>query len=474
MGFQHTAILVERQSIYLSQIDPITRQPFRTGEMVVICSMGNEPVKLSSIQENKLECPHCREVLSNTPAIGNPTWSILSGLANSNAYSKVDKLGDTTFPTPASIGSYVPWLAGIGVTAFLFMFFVVLIFGGNWLSSLFGQSSTPPNSDVTQAPPTSASYKSPTPTLANLSSSNNGSATLSDPDGWIVYAYGTDQIGGQGSNSGRDLYMINWRSGSKVQLTTGNMGNNFPSFAPDGRQVVFSGCRPNCDLYVLDSDSNSEIKLPTNNAKAMWPNWCPLVSKPWIVYESRTNSGTSIWMIDISNNNTIKLTDGPADGRPVWSPDCTQVLFGRASRDTTGDGKVTTNDMLDPYIYSLSSQSFVHVLDTPSADEFGFAWSPGINQIAFTQVSRDTDGNGKVNLNDQSELYIYDLKSGQKTNITNAVYSAFTPSFSSDGTLLIFTAYYGLRNRIVVYSLESSEFTEITPIDEIFHARWIP
>lgn len=474
MGFLHTAILVERQSVYLSQIDPITRQPFRAGEMVVICSKGNEPVKFTSIHENKLECPHCREILPSMPAIGKPVWSILNNHSDSSPDSKADKHTIITFPTPPTIDSCFPWLAGSGVTVILFVFCVALVFGGNWLLSHSNQPSEPSKPVATQALPTVPSYASSVPNPDNLSPTNDAPPIISDPDGWIVYAYGPEQIGGQSSNSGRDLYMINWKSGNKVQLTTGHMGNNFPSFAPDGHQVVFSGCRPDCDLYVFNIDSKSEAKLPTNNMKAMWPNWCPLASKPWIVYESRTTNNTSIWMIDLTNNSATKLTNGPADGRPVWSPDCTQVLFGRALQDTTGDGKVTTNDMLDPYIYNLSDQSFIQIFNTPNADEFGFAWSPDVNQIAFTQVGRDTDGNGKINLNDQSELYVYDLKTGQKTNITNSAYSAFTPSFSSDGSLLVFTAYYGARTRIVVYSLNNSAFTEITSIDDIFHARWIP
>jgi len=474
MSFLHTAIRVERQSVYLTQIDPITRQPFLTGEMAIICSKGNEPVKLSSLQGNKLECPHCREVLLSIPEMGKPVRSIFGGDSISDAKDKGNKPVPTIIPIPTGKDSQVPWLAGIGIAVLLFVLCVSLVFGGNWLLSLLRQPIQTSNPVASQEQSTAPSSTSAFPSPAVRSPTDNVPLTSPDPDGWIVYAYGSEQTGGPSSNSGRDLYMINWKTGNKVQLTTGHMGNNFPSFAPDGRQVVFSGCRPDCDLYVLDIDAKSESRLPTHNVKAMWPNWCPLAAKPWIVYEARTGNSTSIWMIDLTNNSTTEITNGPADGRPVWSPDCTQILFGRALRDTTGDSKITTNDMLDPYTYSLSNQSFTQILDTPKADEFGFAWSPNGNQIVFTQVSSDTDGNGKVNLNDQSELYVYDLNTSKTTNITNSAYSAFTPSFSPDGSLLIFTAYYGSRNRIVVYSLSTSRFTEITPIDDIFHARWIP
>lgn len=460
MGTKHTTVKIDYQSPYLQQIDPVTRSSFSIGENVVICLSNREPIKVSSLVEIGNECPYCSEFLERIPHIGET----LIGDKKNDEISSPKKGGIKVGELPqyrvrSSTKSY--WLIGLGVGVIAF-----LLFTSSFLVIKFLLS----NKTIPTPPISIIDTQNPTDIINSTSEAPEESpSTQKELDTWVAFSFGKDQI--NNPNFGRDLFIMNIFTEEVIQLTYGNNGNNFPSFSPDRKQVVFSSCRPDCSLYILNLETNIEAKVTTSSKKEMWPNWCQQTNKPWIVFEERNNNNTSILMIDLSTGKITPLTDGTADGRPIWSPDCNEVLFGRAKIDTNKDGLVTTNDMLDPYLYNIDNNSTYSLFETESSDEFGFAWDYTKPIIAFTQVSQDTDNNGVVNLNDQSDLFIYNLEDGQTSNITKSKYSAFTPSFSSDGDLLLFTAYYGNQNKIVAYSFSETRFIEITNADYYYHAK---
>jgi|GEM_PF-6685095 len=460
MGTKHTTVTIDYQSPYLEQIDPVTRGSFNVGESVVICLSNQEPIKASSLAEIENECPYCGEFLERIPHAGE---TLLGVTKNNGDYSikkvktKVEKLSQNH--PRSSIQPY--WAIGLGVGIMAFLLFTSIFFiSKSLLSTTDTQISLEPTIDIQSS--TSVVNSTSEITEENLSGQK-------ETDVWITYSFGKDQI--NNPNYGRDLFLMNIFTEEIIQLTSGNSGNNFPSFSPDRKQVVFSACRPDCSLYILNIDKNTESKVTTSGMKEMWPNWCQQTNKPWIVFESRSNNNTSLLMVDLSTGKTTQLTKGPADGRPVWSPDCNEILFGRATVDTNNDGVVTTNDMLDPYMHEINSNTTYNLFETKDSDEFGFAWDYTKSLIAFTQVSQDTDNNGIINLNDQSDLFIYNLENGQTSNITNSRYSAFTPSFSANSDILLFTAYYGGKNKIISYSFSEARFMEITGTDYYYHAR---
>lgn len=467
MGDSHKTYTVDNNSSYLGHTDPVTRTPFKTGDIIVVCSKTGAAIALRSVSASENRCPFCGK------PVGNETTGVLSPLLTPRDQKDSFKAKISSKRSPYPENRRERQFSGTWVG--LLAIFCLLVSVGTIVVVRSLQTVPSPESPNTSAEPNPTDpIREISTTEVPISIPTRISTSESDQDGWIVFAFGQDQVGGSGSNTGRDLYLLNRNTNKKRQLTSGNSGNNFPSFSPDGEKIVYTGCRPDCKLYVLEIDSGNEMQLPGITVKAMAPSWCS--AKPWVVFEARQNNNKqiSLEMIDLSDNKITTLTKGPADSRPVWSPDCSKILFGRATADTNRDGYISTNDRLDMYIYDLFDKSTNIVLETPEADEFGFTWSPNDSLIAFTRVSKDTDNNGQITLDDQSELFLYDLNTKQETNLTKGSYSAFSPSFSFDGSFIVFTSYEGYGSRIVVYSIFDATFVAETEVGNYYHASWKP
>jgi serine/threonine protein kinase len=288
---------------------------------------------------------------------------------------------------------------------------------------------------------------------------------------WVAYALGDKQIH-------RDLFMVNLNNGQTSQLTSTEAGNNGPTFSPDGRRLAYAGCRgADCQIYLLDTQTQYEEQLTRLGFNAMFPDWCKNPAYPWIIFEGREGAaGTNLWMVDASSGDTRRLTESGGDGRPSWSPDCSQVVFGRALADTDGNGKVTTSDRMDPYILDLATLSARPVLTTPEQDEFQFAWSPDGDWIAFCRISQDTTGDRLITLDDQSDLLIIRPDGSQERNLTQGKISVFSPSWSPDGAQIVFSEdLEDTAEQILwILTIATTDFTALTDQGDYFHPVWSP
>jgi len=277
---------------------------------------------------------------------------------------------------------------------------------------------------------------------------------------WIIYSFGEKQ-------NRRDLYLFNLITGRTEPFTVGRQGDIAPTFSPDGAQVAFIRCNPDCDLYLKELNGQAEKRLTDMAFKVMFPDWCKDPDKPWIIFEGRDDAkGTNIWMINVDTGEAEQLTFGKADFRPAWSPDCSRVLFGRANSQTFGD----------IYILNMETKQEKRLTSTPDWDEFNFAWSPNGDWIALCRTTRDTNGDGYRNLNDQADLILIKPDGSSEINLTQGRFSAFSPSWSPWSTDILFQAVEPSTQmgELWIYSLETKEFTQLTGKDYYYHARWSP
>ncbi|HEY9500637.1 MAG TPA: hypothetical protein VIR01_03270, partial [Pyrinomonadaceae bacterium] len=132
------------------------------------------------------------------------------------------------------------------------------------------------------------------------------------PDGKVVYA----------SNSGDkfDLYLLNPRDGTLKQLTANSGNNNLPVVSPDGRYVVFSSDRSGAFcLWRIDIDGSNPKQL--TNHTSWLPSFAP--DGRTIVYAAQVNKST-LSSIGIDGGEPRQLTSNAA-GLPVYSPDGTRI-----------------------------------------------------------------------------------------------------------------------------------------------------
>lgn len=156
------------------------------------------------------------------------------------------------------------------------------------------------------------------------------------PDGKTIALIG-------GSPSNAQVFIVAADGSSPRRLTRDAVGgprpgNNIdPSWAPDGRSLLFVGCpaamclESQYEVYRVGLDGLGEVRLTTDSVADYDPYWAPNGSAiawlrntgtlvRWGIYRMGPNGGSPIAVID----------DGGINSKPEWSPDSTEIYFHRS------------------------------------------------------------------------------------------------------------------------------------------------
>ena len=178
-------------------------------------------------------------------------------------------------------------------------------------------------------------------------------------------------------NGNRDIWIMNADGTSKAPLTLDKGMEQDPAWSPDGSMVAFSALRlqrgGNFDIWIMGSDGSNPRRLTKMGGNEAAPNWHPdgkhisfhsddggnldiytvdikgkkllrtirssdQESRPVfssdgtkIAYNSwgkdQPEDQTEVWIANIDGSDPYKLTHGPPNRNPRWSPDCTQLVF---------------------------------------------------------------------------------------------------------------------------------------------------
>lgn len=311
--------------------------------------------------------------------------------------------------------------------------------------------------------PSPAVVLSPSPEIAQ-------NLTPSPFTDWIAFGYGQDNA--------REIIIMHPTTGSRREITNNGSLEEAPSFSPDNWNLVYASYRTQggWELYAYDLQRGTERQLTAFEGEPHFPVWSPVPGDTRVVFEGRIfepERATNIWMLDIETGELTQITDGGVDSRPSWSPDGTQIVFGRATVDTTGDGQVTVNDAADIFTLDLASGAENNLTETPESGDFNFSWSPDGQWIAYTSMRRDTNGDGFINLSDSQNLYLIPSEGGEEQVLNLGGRAAFSPSWSPDGRyILVLVLEDGSQNAIWRFDTQTENFARITEPGPYFHPRY--
>ena len=119
----------------------------------------------------------------------------------------------------------------------------------------------------------------------------------------------------------REIYVMDNHGGNQRNLTNNPADDGFPSWSPDGKQIVFQSDRDdrNYEIYVMDTDGGNLQRI-TENLKHEWdPVWSPDGEQIAFMSERDGHRNSEIYVMDNDGDNPQNLTNNPhRDGDPAW------------------------------------------------------------------------------------------------------------------------------------------------------------
>jgi len=199
-----------------------------------------------------------------------------------------------------------------------------------------------------------------------------------------------------------------------------------PVWSPDGESFALSGNVPQVSGYTIviyDLEGNVEAYL-TDNGNAYTPFWSPDGERIAFAAALDNDVDEQIYVADRSGGNLERLTtDG--GNNPAWSPDGEQIAFSSFASGT-----------LEIWVMEADGDN-IQQITTKGGDAPEF--SPDGTLIAFVAPTNER-ATMASDPSTPTALFIMDTDGRNLQQITPAEMDVFNPSWSPDGTQIVFQA----------------------------------
>jgi TolB protein len=223
-------------------------------------------------------------------------------------------------------------------------------------------------------------------------------------------AIASPAAGGSGATAGTlvfagdgDIYSMN-ADGTERRRLTDHPDEDFdPAWSPDGSRIASRSHRDgNEEVYVMNADGSGQRNLSNSPGTDYSPDWSPDGTR--IAFASDRSGSQDIWIVDADGANPIQITDQRGiDEYPSWSPDGARIAFmctgGRRLPGGTGDFEICIVDGDGANLAQLTDEAEQSKM--PS-------WSPDGTRIVF-----HSDRLG------ENDLYVMSADGSNQINITN-------------------------------------------------------
>ena len=214
-----------------------------------------------------------------------------------------------------------------------------------------------------------------------------------------------------------DIYSVEPDGSDRRRLTDDSGYDTDPVWSPNGRRIAFTRLDEPAGLYTMNADGDDE-RLVTEVAFASGVSWSPDGTK--LVYVDDADDGSNqLFVIDAEGEgDPTQLTDSGENYQPAWSPDGSEILFGKQGPSGPGSGQL--------WLISADGTDERQLTESFAYARMG-AWSPDAERIAFFGSSQD-----------HSDIWLIDRNGGNPERVTNDVAFEQRPAFSPEGDTLVF------------------------------------
>ena len=202
--------------------------------------------------------------------------------------------------------------------------------------------------------------------------------------------------------------------------------------SPDGQQVLF--CYKG-DIYKVSTKGGTAVQLTTHDSYECSPVWS--ADGKQIAFASDRHGNLDIFTMSADGGSATRLTyNSVAEVPQAFSPDGKWVLFGAAIQDPAASVMFPDNTLPELYKVPAKGGRTLQVLGTP-AEMLSFA-ADGKSFFYQDRKGYEDEWRKHHTSSITRDVWFYDAKSGQHTNITAHAGEDRNPVASADGKTLYF------------------------------------
>ena len=224
------------------------------------------------------------------------------------------------------------------------------------------------------------------------------------------------------------VWIMNDDGTGAVQLTFTET-NDMPSWAPDGKRVLYSSQGSAPGIYSMNPDGTAVTRITIPPAGAV--DLQPVALGKRVAFRRDAGGTRTIYAVNIDGTGLIQLTRGPLDGEFGASPRGDKLAFASATGASFG---------LDIYLLDVATGGITQLTYSPSLYKAGISFSPDGKQIAFT---RGDPGVPEM-------IFVMKIDGTQVTRVSQTNDYDFLPRWSPDGKRIGFTSFRAVPG---VYSM---------------------
>ncbi|MFD1105138.1 amidohydrolase family protein [Sphingobium olei] len=269
-----------------------------------------------------------------------------------------------------------------------------------------------------------------------------------------------------------DLWIMDADGGNARQLTSGTFDDREPAWSPDGKTIAFSSDRagkgdPSYNIWTIDVATGAVAQVTSDPSEDRLPTWSP--DGKTIAYSSTRDSKSAIWATNLADGTErlLKEAAGKADA-PSYGPkgQLAYVVADAQGSHLEIDGvAVSGSENVFPFRvswgaggrYSYVSDGLIRQRTGKAVKTVPFAARLEVTRPSYVRAKRDWDSTAprkavgilkpRLSPDGQSiafialgDLYVVPVTGGKPTNLTNDHAMDADPSWSPDGSKLVYTS----------------------------------